>query len=85
MIVKIKKEEGWIFIANVKKAELQKKDKKLNEVYEIGVPGIVTCSEKDVNILNLYIKTSDYKEENYLINNEVYLLNDEGKTIERLN
>jgi len=85
MIVKIKKEDGWVFLDKVNKAEIQTKNQKLEEVYEFGSPTIIESTEKNVNKLNLFIKFSDFRQENYLIDSEVYLLNDEGKTIERIN
>lgn len=85
MIVKIRTKDGWKFLSNVKKVEFQTNDRKTGEVKEIGNINIIEIVEKNVKVKNLYVKYNDLSEENHIITDEVYLMTDVGKTIERLN
>lgn len=84
MIVKIKHINSWIFYDKLEKVRY---DKASIVEFIDDVPDVSWINEKSGSTDAVLLKTRKINDTEFIIlaNETVYLLNDEGKTIERIN
>ncbi len=91
MVLKICNGEGWVFVDKIAQleyingtVELNKSGSLKDTIYDLTFGGDHPIGEID-SIAKMFVRFEDGKEKNILATQPVYLLNNEGKTIEKIN
>jgi hypothetical protein len=84
MILKMKNNESWMFVDKIKEIDCMISLGNCNDA-SVGVTHMVGNSENPASKSILYFTKEDGSEHRYIVCQEVYLLADNGKTIEKIN